>query len=71
MVKSRETILGMPGVFEVEYSSRTDDETYSPSSAKAAGGAEEDEEAAGEEGENETRVQAIEGSPKRKINYFA
>jgi hypothetical protein len=76
MVKSRETDLGMPGVFEVEYSSRTGDETYSPSSAKAASGAEEDEDdeeegGEAEEGWNEPRVLAMEGGPKRQINYFA
>jgi hypothetical protein len=73
MVKSREDVLGMSGVFEVEYSSRTDEESYWRSSTKPASGAEGegDEEEAGEEGESEPQVQAIEGSPKRKISYFA
>jgi len=76
MVKPRETVLGMPGVFEVEYSSRTDDETYSPSSTKAASGAEEDEGDEEEGGEteeswNEPRVGAMEGGVKRQINYYA
>lgn len=72
-IKTRETGLGMPGVFEVEYSSRTDDETYSPSNTEAASGAEEDEAEGGEdeEGESESRVQAVEGGSKRQVNYFA
>jgi hypothetical protein len=71
MMKTRETFLGMPEVFEVEYSSRTDDETYSPSTPKAASGAEEDEDDEGEGGENEPRVEAIEGRGKQQINYLA
>jgi hypothetical protein len=71
MMKTRETFLGMPEVFEVEYSSRTDDETYSPSNPKAASGAEEEEDEEGEDAESEPRVQAIEGSGKRQVNYFA
>jgi hypothetical protein len=76
MVKSRDANLGMLGVFEVEYSSRTGDETYSPSSTKAASGAEEDEDdeeegAEADEGWNEPRVRAMEAGLKRQINYFA
>jgi hypothetical protein len=77
MAKTRDTFLGMPEVFEVEYSSRTGDETYSPSTPKAASGAEEDEEdeeeegGEAEEGWNEPRVRAMEGGVKRQINYFA
>jgi hypothetical protein len=71
MVKSRESFLGTPGVFEVVYSSRTDDETYSPSNQRAASGAEEEEDEEAEDGESEPRVQAIEGGAKKQINYFA
>ncbi len=75
MVRSRETVLGMPGVFEVEYSSRTEDESYSPASTKAASGAEEDEDGEeesdeAEEGKSESRVRAVEGAAKKQINYF-
>jgi hypothetical protein len=78
MVSSRETELGMPGVFGVEYSSRNGDETYTPKGSKAASGAEEekDEYEEAESGEEEgageePRIQAIEGGAKKEVNCFA
>jgi hypothetical protein len=43
MVRSKETDLGLTDVYEIERSSRTGDETYSPSGAKAATGIEDDD----------------------------
>ena len=43
MVKSRETDLGMTDVDDVERLSRINDETYTPSCAKAETGFEDDE----------------------------
>ncbi len=43
MVRSRVTDLGLTDVYEVERSSRTGDETYSPSASKAASGFEDDD----------------------------
>jgi hypothetical protein len=42
-VRSIETDLGLTDIYEVERSSRTGDETYTPSGAKAATGFEDDE----------------------------
>ncbi|MGA2351015.1 MAG: hypothetical protein ABSF70_11315 [Terracidiphilus sp.] len=43
MIRPKEAFLGLTDVYEVERSSRTGDETYSPSGSKAASGYEEDE----------------------------
>jgi hypothetical protein len=43
MVRYKETDLGLTDVVEIERSSRTGDETYSPSGARAATGFEDDE----------------------------
>lgn len=43
MVKPRESDLGLTDVYQVERSSRTGDETYSPSVPKAASGFENEE----------------------------
>jgi len=85
-VGSRETEFGVPGVFEVEYSSRTGEESESPKNTKAASGAEEEEEEeeyeeedafeeaeSGEEDDDERapQIQTIEGHPEKDVNYFA
>lgn len=43
MVRPREADLGLTDVYQVERSSRTGDETYSPNATKAASGFEDDE----------------------------
>jgi hypothetical protein len=43
MVRSKDTDLGMTDIYEVERSTRTGDETYTPSHARAATGYEDDE----------------------------
>ena len=43
MIQSKVTDLGLTDVYEIERSSRTGDETYSPSGTKAASGFEDDE----------------------------
>lgn len=79
MIRPKETFLGLPGIFEIEYSSRTSDETYSPSSARAAGGFEDDEEE-NEEDVYEPADDAEEPQPRGKtarrsddgpVSYFA
>lgn len=73
MVRSREADLAMPGVFEVEYSSRTGDEAYTPSVTRAASGAEEEEESeeAETETEGERKVSPIGRGEGRPISFFA
>jgi hypothetical protein len=43
-LRTKETDLGLTDVYEIERSSRTGDETYTPSGSKAAAGGEEDDE---------------------------
>jgi len=43
MVRPREADLGLTDVYEVERSSRTGDETYSPSTTNATSGFDDDE----------------------------
>jgi hypothetical protein len=78
-VSRKETVLELPGVFEIEHSSRTGDETYSPSGGKPSGGYEDDE----DEGEEDV-YEHLEEDPKlapsgqaalsgqaRPVSYFA
>jgi len=75
--RSRETDLGLTDVFEIENSSRTGDETYSPSGGKAASGSEDGEaedqeqEEGTAEGEEEGKVQKAENGAGREISFFA
>jgi hypothetical protein len=73
MVKPRVADLGLTDVYEVERSSRTGDETYSPSGTKAASGYEDDEDSEdkydeSEDGLDEPRVRPAGNS---KISRFA
>jgi hypothetical protein len=78
-IRPKETFLGLPGVFEVEYSSRTGDETYSPSNSKAASGYEDDEDEDEEdvyehlEDDEEPRpkVHVARDGQDRPVSYFA
>jgi hypothetical protein len=58
MIRSKETDLGLTDVFEIERSSRSDDETYSPGGNKAASGFEDDENTAGNEQETDSEAEA-------------
>ena len=58
MIRSKETDLGLTDVFEIERSSRSGDETYSPSGGKAASGSEDDENTAGNEQEADSEAEA-------------
>jgi hypothetical protein len=75
MIRSKETDLGLTDVYEIERSSRTGDETYSPSMARAATGFEEDEESF--ENPDEDLDDDLETVPKgrvaakRQVNYLA
>jgi hypothetical protein len=75
MIRSKETDLGLTDVYEIERSSRTDDETYSPSLTRAASGIEDDEESF--ENPDESLDDDLETVPKgrvaakRRVNYLA
>ncbi len=49
--RSRETDLGLTDIFEIENSTRTGDETYSPGGNKAGSGFDDDEDKADEQEE--------------------
>lgn len=57
--RSRETDLGLTDVFDVESSSRIEDETYSPGGDGAASGFEDDEDKAEELEETDTELEEI------------
>ncbi len=75
--KSRETDLGLTDIFEIERSSRTGDETYSPGGNKAASGFEDDEEQAEDRVESDSQTEAKPKTAKtldgteREISFFA
>jgi hypothetical protein len=68
MIRSKVTDLGLTDVYETEQSTRSGDETYSPSVARAASGFEEDEEKFDELEDAEDRALLAE---KRQINFVA
>ncbi|HEY1254028.1 MAG TPA: hypothetical protein VGF01_04545 [Terracidiphilus sp.] len=68
MVRSKVTDLGLTDVYEVERSSRNGDETYSPSSSKAASGFEDDDYKF-DDPDEENEAQTSRSGPI-KINYF-
>lgn len=76
-VRPRETVLDLPGVFEIDYSSRTGDETYSPSGGKAASGYDDDEdeedvyEHLEDDEEPKPKVQAPSRRQGGPVSYFA
>ena len=67
MIRSKVTDLGLTDVYEIERTTRSGDETYSPSSSKAASGF-EDEENNFDEPEEEGAAHSASGPIK--INYF-
>lgn len=77
VIRSRKNDLALTEVFELEGSSRTDDETYSPGGNKSASGFEDDEEMAGEQAEadSEAEAKSISGQAAedttREISFFA
>jgi len=75
MIRPREADLGLTDVYEVERSTRSGDETYSPSGAKAASGFEDDEDKYDEsedkdEDEDDTEPR-VRPAGIGKINRFA
>jgi hypothetical protein len=71
MIRSKVTDLGLTDVYEIERSSRTGDEIYTPSGARAATGFEEDEDKNGDlESEAEAQV-GEQRARKMQINYIA
>jgi hypothetical protein len=71
MVRPKEDDLGMTDVYEVERTTRTGDEIYIPSDAKAAGGF-EDEEDKYEELEEEIDIETkVKPAGTSKISRFA
>jgi hypothetical protein len=68
MIRSKVTELGLTDIYETEHTSRSGDETYSPSVVRAASGFEEDEEKFDELEDAEDRALLAE---KRQINFVA
>jgi hypothetical protein len=68
MIRSTVTDLGLTDVYETEQSTRTGDETYSPSGTRAATGFEDDEEKFDDVEDAEAKALLVE---KRQINYVA
>jgi hypothetical protein len=75
--RSRETDLGLTDIFEIEKSSRTDDETYSPGGSRAASGFDDDEDHADDQEDSDSQDEAapkaettVEGEG-REISIFA
>lgn len=75
--RSRETELGLTDVFEVERSSRTGDETYSPSGNQAASGFEDDEDKTSDQEESDsetgpkTKTVKSPDDAAQEISFFA
>ena len=69
MIRSKVTDLGLTDVYEIERTTRSGDETYSPSSSKAASGFEDDAFLLGEPDDEESAARRSENGPV-KINYF-
>jgi hypothetical protein len=67
-VRPKESFLGLTDVCEVERTSRTDDETYSPCSAKAASGFDDDEDREEEE-EYKDEYDELEDAPREELEY--
>ena len=68
IIRSKVTDLGLTDVYETEQSTRSGDETYSPSVARAASGFDEDEEKFEELEDAEAKALLEE---KRQINFLA
>ena len=68
MIRSKVTDLGLTDVYEPERSTRTGDETYTPSVARATSGFDEDEEKNDEVEEAEAKALLAE---KRQIDFVA
>ena len=66
MIRSKVTELGLTDIYETEHTSRSGDETYSPSGARSASGYEEDEDKYGDPEDTELKAQNAE---RRAINY--
>jgi hypothetical protein len=80
MIRPRLADLGLTDVYEIENSTRTGDETYSPTGANAATGFEDDDDTYEEGGDenqddssdDETEVPLkVRALPSGPINYFA
>jgi hypothetical protein len=63
--------LGLTDVYEIERSSRTGDETYSPSGTKAATGFEDDEDEYNAQEDEPEAESVAPPAANGQINYFA
>jgi hypothetical protein len=68
MIRSKVTELGLTDIYETEHTSRSGDETYSPSVARATSGFDEDEDKYEDLEDAETRALLAE---QRQINFVA
>jgi hypothetical protein len=67
MVRSKATDLGLTDIYEVERSTRSADETYTPHNSKAASGFEDE---AFDDPEDEEGASGRSENGQIKINYF-
>lgn len=70
-IKAPAAVPELRGIFEVEYSARTGDETYSSSGGKSERGLEDEEDDLEDGSEAELKVHALEQGVGRQISYFA
>ena len=75
VIRSKQNDLGLTDIFEIERSSRSDDETYTPGGNKAASGFEDDEDQAEEQEETADEANPEEAADSSgepgALNYFA
>jgi hypothetical protein len=71
MVKYRETDLGLTDLVEIERSSRTGDETYSPSGARAATGFEDEEDEFDDPEDSADTESRVQTAGVRQIDFVA
>lgn len=71
MIRPREADLGLTDVYEVEHSTRTGDEVYIPSGAKAASGFEDEEDKFDELEDEDDTEPRVRPAGIGKINRFA
>jgi hypothetical protein len=71
MVRYKETDLGLTDLVEIERSSRTGDETYSPSGARAATGFEDEEDEFDDPKDDADEESTLQIPANRQINFVA
>jgi len=71
-VRPMATDIGLTDIFEIESTSRSGDETYTPTITRAASGIEDEEESVPEDSlDGDPRALTAGNSGRRPISYFA